>query len=240
MAENQLQVEKWFSILRNLNIYYRLRDVHALATDLVHYRLKLTPSNTLVYVFGLALREQAKNVDALYRQYLWKLPPWLLYGALWYANVPSATRLLSEHAKPDYVPELFTKVAQQYTTLKPPVKPTQQVGNPLVFPKATTAAQRQQQHLEELWAQWYATGDARWVPLLVQRVGDHDTLVEISKAAHQYHANNEDDQDASAANLVMDVVCKTPTEKLLMGSLIYDKRLFEYVNKFASVKQDDA
>lgn len=240
--ETKADVKTWFSILRNLYIYYRLGDLDALSTDLVHNRFKIPPSNTLVYVLGLALRQKPDRVADIYRNHLCKLPPWLLYGALWYAGIPETTTLLKQHATPEYVPEPYTKVAALYAKHKLPIQPNLSAYNALELPKATTAEQRQHQQLEELWAQWYASGVVSWVALLMKTVRDRDTLVEISKAAHKYHTAAEVDataQDASAANLMMDVVCRTREEKMFMGSLVYDRRLYEFVNKLAAAVNDE-
>ena len=141
MSEKKPKVKTWFSILRNVYIYYRLRDLRALATDLVTHRTELPPSSTLVYVLGLALREKPKEINTIYMYYLCKLPPWLLYGALWYANVREAEDILRQHAEKGYVPEPYFKIARLYMKHGKPQKVDATQHNPLLQPKAELPAQ---------------------------------------------------------------------------------------------------
>lgn len=219
--------QNYFFISQNIFAYYLMPNVDALAGDLYDNVRKLQKSSMLVYILGLAIRGEADMLEEVYLKFLQYLPPPLVYGALWYSNLPAARKLIKDHVKGKMkvVSRDHLRYARIYNTNPAPIPPTTTSFNALANPIPDTKEKKVAQHRDELWAQWYTSGKAEWVCILGEMMDDEASLRKMVDYC------DEKEKNTAQVNIMNEMVFKEAAQRLFFGSMVYDTNLVEAVRK---------
>jgi len=214
--KNNDNILGYFSTLDNMHTLYVIQDankIEMLLSSLVQERKKIKPSNIIVYIVGLALRSMPYNIPEYHKKYLFYLPIPICYGSLWYSNTTEGKECLYYMANHDNLDNNRKKYAKKYSEKIPPQQATDIFFNALV----NGIGDKELQHLDELWANWYWCGEENYAKHIVT-LTNRDRAIEITKKISSCMC-------IEAAEVHMKNFCKTQSEIMLYGSLLYDKNL---------------
>jgi hypothetical protein len=140
----------------------------------INMERRFKPSDKWVYMFGLIFRQHADKLEGWWEKYLEWLPPPLVAGALWYADVPEGNAL-KEKLKGT---KLGAKHYQLIQKTKPPVKnfdrttfDTSDAQFTNKLPAAISDSNRIAR-LEERWAHYYVFGNKESVEAILKLSDD--------------------------------------------------------------------
>lgn len=233
-----------FTLADNLHVYYQFPVAESLFSSLLDV-LKadavrpqgiprsFKPSDHIVFMYGIILKCNADKINEYWNNFLYAMPPPLVYGALWYSDTDQGRELLKvESTCSD---KNRASLATLYLAKNKPMAWYEDSSNmmkkkdaiKLASPNALVARLGPDSYvhrLEELWAHWFVTGKTYILDGIILMMDD----VNLRKCVAVCESDSDELISEYYSKIALDKVANYDLI-MMVGCMMYDKNIINHL-----------